>query len=233
LEDVQTLESATGSNGCDYESASGLRYWPNRDPLGEEGGINLYGFVGNNPINYVDKFGLDFWQSSTYFGYSDPPNPQVAIAGGMMAASMVPGVGEAMDAAVIADPNSSGWEKGFAGLSLTLNAMSDGLLPNFGAALKALKPCEKAAKGKDLFFKTERQALRQAKRDAGIPTSQTHNGINRNVKADRVGGKGDELKYDGGKSIQNHKTGHDFDTDPKPPHFNNHPATKNHYIYGK
>ena len=29
-----------------------------RDPLGEAGGINLYGFVGNNPVNAVDPFGL-------------------------------------------------------------------------------------------------------------------------------------------------------------------------------
>jgi len=37
LEDVQTLESATGSNGCDCEHASGLQRQPNRDPIGEEG----------------------------------------------------------------------------------------------------------------------------------------------------------------------------------------------------
>jgi RHS repeat-associated protein len=58
LEFDQTRETATGSNGCDYESASGLRYWPNRDPLGEKGGINLYGFVGNNPVIRIDPNGL-------------------------------------------------------------------------------------------------------------------------------------------------------------------------------
>ncbi len=30
----------------------------NRDPLGEAGGINLYGFVGNNPVHWVDSWGL-------------------------------------------------------------------------------------------------------------------------------------------------------------------------------
>ena len=30
----------------------------NRDPLGEAGGINLYGFVGNDPVNFVDPTGL-------------------------------------------------------------------------------------------------------------------------------------------------------------------------------
>lgn len=34
--------------------------WINRDPLGEQGGINLYGFVLNDPVNLVDPDGL--WQ---------------------------------------------------------------------------------------------------------------------------------------------------------------------------
>ncbi|HQK02448.1 MAG TPA: RHS repeat-associated core domain-containing protein [Verrucomicrobiota bacterium] len=33
--------------------------WPNRDPIGERGGMNLYGFVGNSPLNRVDRLGLD------------------------------------------------------------------------------------------------------------------------------------------------------------------------------
>jgi len=32
--------------------------WLNRDPLGERGGLNLYAYVGNDPINAVDPFGL-------------------------------------------------------------------------------------------------------------------------------------------------------------------------------
>jgi RHS repeat-associated protein len=35
--------------------------WMTRDPLGEAGGINLYGFVGNNPDNFIDLLGLINW----------------------------------------------------------------------------------------------------------------------------------------------------------------------------
>ncbi len=38
-----------------------LGRWLNRDPIEEEGGENLYGFCGNNPILYVDILGEDFW----------------------------------------------------------------------------------------------------------------------------------------------------------------------------
>jgi len=32
--------------------------WINRDPIGEQGGLNLYGFVANDPMSNVDYFGL-------------------------------------------------------------------------------------------------------------------------------------------------------------------------------
>src|SRR5439155_24535074 len=35
-----------------------LQRWINRDPIGEEGGINLYAFVANSPLCAVDAFGL-------------------------------------------------------------------------------------------------------------------------------------------------------------------------------
>ena len=39
------------------KTASGIPCWPSRDPIGERGGMNLYGFVGNNGISYVDGDG--------------------------------------------------------------------------------------------------------------------------------------------------------------------------------
>ena len=35
----------------------GIPQWPSRDPIGEEGGVNLYGFVGNNGVSMVDHLG--------------------------------------------------------------------------------------------------------------------------------------------------------------------------------
>jgi len=40
------------------KTASGIPYWPSRDPIEEEGGVNLYGFVGNDGINRLDLIGL-------------------------------------------------------------------------------------------------------------------------------------------------------------------------------
>jgi hypothetical protein len=31
--------------------------WPNRDPIGIQGGVNLYTFVNNNPISALDPIG--------------------------------------------------------------------------------------------------------------------------------------------------------------------------------
>ncbi len=43
-----------------------LQRWLSRDPIGESGGINLYGFVGNNPANYVDPYGESWFGDLLY-----------------------------------------------------------------------------------------------------------------------------------------------------------------------
>jgi RHS repeat-associated protein len=41
--------------------------WPSRDPIEEEGGINLYGFVGNDGIGEIDVLGQESNESVDYF----------------------------------------------------------------------------------------------------------------------------------------------------------------------
>jgi len=42
-----------------YDPATGR--WMSRDPIGEKGGVNLYGFVGNDGVNLVDVDGRWIW----------------------------------------------------------------------------------------------------------------------------------------------------------------------------
>ncbi|MFC7338447.1 RHS repeat-associated core domain-containing protein [Haloferula chungangensis] len=55
-------KSSSSSTGLNYY---GYRYydpvtgrWPSRDPIEERGGVNLYGFVGNDGVNWIDDLGL-------------------------------------------------------------------------------------------------------------------------------------------------------------------------------
>lgn len=67
---VGDLDGDFGFSGHYFHEPSGLHLalyraydvnlgrWITRDPVGEEGGVNLYGYVNNNPINWTDTLGL-------------------------------------------------------------------------------------------------------------------------------------------------------------------------------
>jgi RHS repeat-associated protein len=62
----------TGINWYYY----GFRYydpetgrWPNRDPIEEAGGLNLYAMVLNNPISYADYLGLKICKTEIFIGH--------------------------------------------------------------------------------------------------------------------------------------------------------------------
>jgi hypothetical protein len=49
-----------------------VQRWLNRDPIGEEGGMNLYAFVRNNPIKRFDAQGL-------FVSFPDPTSPDFPL----------------------------------------------------------------------------------------------------------------------------------------------------------
>jgi hypothetical protein len=54
----QPLQPRRKNRPTATKPASGIPYWPSRDPIGEQGGVNLYGFVGNDGVNKWDYLGL-------------------------------------------------------------------------------------------------------------------------------------------------------------------------------
>ena len=84
------LYSQTGPDGItqlftghDYDADAGLNYtlfryyapdqarWLTKDPLGMIAGPNMYAYVYDNPINWVDPFGLARIKSADYIGRED------------------------------------------------------------------------------------------------------------------------------------------------------------------
>ncbi len=55
--------------------APNLQRWLNRDPIGERYDANLYRFVYNSPLNYVDPDGLTAWALYPPQGWFDPSIP--------------------------------------------------------------------------------------------------------------------------------------------------------------
>jgi len=82
----------------DWHNASGFYYfgyrfydpatqrWLNRDPIGEEGGVNLYGYMGNNPVDNVDPLGLSsiHVQVAVAIAKGDLVAPESLLATGML-----------------------------------------------------------------------------------------------------------------------------------------------------
>ena len=58
----QFLDTESGLMNYGYRYYSpNLGRWLSKDPIGERGGINLYGFVSNSPTVSIDRNGLESW----------------------------------------------------------------------------------------------------------------------------------------------------------------------------
>ena len=72
----------------EYHERSGLYYydyryyspnlqrWLNEDPTREAGGMNLYGFISNDPMNWVDRDGYGGWRLDKGDHGTTPTNPE-------------------------------------------------------------------------------------------------------------------------------------------------------------
>jgi RHS repeat-associated protein len=99
-----------------------LGKWASRDPLGEKAGANLYAYVGNDPINQIDPFGLGIMNIVSLLGAARNVYNQSVI--GTITTILSPAViqgasafyGAIMNGVPLVDALGSAYESGVAGL---------------------------------------------------------------------------------------------------------------------
>jgi len=139
-----------------YDAGTGR--FVTHDPIGYKGGINLYGFAGNNPVNESDPNGFS------------PAGDAAGVVG------LIPGpIGEAANLASGLDSLAEG---DYVGAALSLGGEVPGL-GEFATGAKILRAVNRVRKAKrvakiaeEAEVITSRAARREAMRKSGIPTSQ-------------------------------------------------------------
>ena len=240
VKSTRPTDNNVGFTGHLNDKSNGLTYMQGRWYQPASGRFMALDPVGFDTAN-VQTFGRYTYGNNNPYKYVDPDgNSPLEVAELIYDIGNLIGAGAAYVEGVITGnvhlAAVAGEGVAEHGANVAISAASSfSPVPGTGKVAKAAVRVSKKVKAKpqDLKFKTKRQALRQAKRDAGIPTSQSHKTHIKEVRTDRLGGKGNDLVFENGKTIQHHKTGHKFKKNPKPQHFNNHPKTNNHYIYDR
>jgi uncharacterized protein RhaS with RHS repeats len=122
---IALVLSFADSANAGYDPTIGR--WLSRDPIGEEGGLNLYAYVLNNPINFWDPLGL---VDMNLF----PPNQAIKTTADKISNPSYYTVGAHGTPSVILGPN---------GLPITPQALADKIKkdPNYKGQPVALMSC--------------------------------------------------------------------------------------------
>ncbi|MFO7534840.1 MAG: RHS repeat-associated core domain-containing protein [Kiritimatiellia bacterium] len=144
---------------------SELMRFTSADPIGLSGGANLYAYCAGNPLTLMDPEGKCGNENRIeFFNQGYGPNQSYQIVGanernltkndwqavgpyymgaglsmGFMAASTLPGVGQAMDLATLNDPSAGTLWKALAFASLAIDSRFGGLAPNVSSLRYAAK----------------------------------------------------------------------------------------------
>lgn len=107
-----------------YDQQTGR--WTQEDPIGVAGGVNLYGFVGNNPVMFSDPFGL--CPEVIADGKNVQINAHLVIEGG-----------EPADATAVRNGIMSNWNRKIGGYSVTVN-LDDASAPTIAVHIQGRVP---------------------------------------------------------------------------------------------
>jgi RHS repeat-associated protein len=98
--------------------------WINRDPIEEEGGVNIYQMIANNPIGGIDPVGLDYgWPVVAPPGYPPtlfpPRSPTTPPQKPTFAVGLIPVVGSSLNAEYNFSQGNYWWGTFYSGLAVT------------------------------------------------------------------------------------------------------------------
>ncbi|EKM33607.1 RHS repeat-associated core domain protein, partial [Vibrio harveyi] len=164
------------------------RRWLNRDPLQEQGGINLYAYVNGDPLGYIDPDGRNPVAAGAAGGamVAGPPG---AVAGAV--------VGATVGVAICALTNLCNFNEEAKSSKSEAKSQAKGCLPKPPTG-KGKVPKE-ARDPKRFFTNKEREAKRKEQ------DNQCANGCGTDIDSSNSAGHHIERHADGGKSVpENH-----------------------------